>query len=444
MTASAESGRALGEGGARPAPVSKAGRIGALDVVRGFALLGILGPNIVSFAWPSPVMYDHGLIAESMRVTAPGDAVHAHANRLAEEIVGIFFFGKMMFLFSLLFGAGVVMYGKKFLSGETGSDSAAGGGGAGGGGGRLSDGWWLWYRRMGWLLAFGLLHGVLFWYGDILVWYAVCGLGVVWWARKLSARWLLLFGGGIYLVGTLVLTGLMALWMLSVSGNDDTMAQAIETEAGAYLGSYWEMVRYRAVYQLLLMYLLVLPFGFFWLCTGIMLLGMGLTRNGVLTGARSLSFYAWLAALGLGVGLYGTILVRTVLDEHAGPNAGMLFQGFGQFLGIPTSLGYMAILILLVKLGALRPLTGALASVGRMALTNYLLQTVICTTLFYTHGLGWYGTVQYPDLWLVMVGVWGVNIVVSVLWLRWFRFGPMEWLWRSLTYWKPQPMLRRL
>lgn len=424
MTDQAATGGAIAEGGVRPAPVSKAGRIGALDVVRGFALLGILGPNLVTFAWPSTVMYDHGLIAQAMEFTAPDQSINGPANDLAEQVIGVFFFGKMMFLFSLLFGAGVVMYGKKFE------------------GGRLTDGWWLWYRRMGWLLAIGLAHAVFLWFGDILVWYSVCGLGAVWWARKLSAKWLLLIGGGIYVAGSLVLTGLMGLWLLQMSGNSDAIMQALEMEANAYLGSYWEMVRYRALYQLLVMYLLVLPFGFFWLCTGIMLAGMGLTKCGVLTGERSLAFYAWTAALGLGVGLYGTILARSLLSEHGGEHGGMLFQGFGQLLGIPTSLGYMSIMILLVKLGRLRIVTGALAAVGRMALTNYLLQTVICTTLFYTHGLGWYGTVQYPELWVVMVSVWGVNIVVSVVWLRIFRFGPMEWLWRSLTYMKPQPMLR--
>jgi Predicted membrane protein len=113
-----------------------------------------------------------------------------------------------------------------------------------------------------------------------------------------------------------------------------------------------------------------------------------------------------------------------------------------QLCGIPTSLGYAAALIWCVKAGVLRPVLAALEAVGRMALSNYFLQTILCTTLFYGYGFGLFAKVGYPALFGVAAAVWAVNIAFSLLWLRVFRFGPAEWLWRTLTYLRPQPMRR--
>ncbi|MFT5422688.1 MAG: hypothetical protein ACI89L_000453 [Phycisphaerales bacterium] len=410
-----------------PRPVTESHRHQSLDVIRGFALLGILGPNVLAFAWPSIAMYDPGVIDQTVAILTPDTPPHTAANDLAHDITSVFFFGKMMFLFSLLFGAGVVMYARKF----EGRD--------------LKEGWWLWYRRMGWLLAIGLTHAVLFWYGDILVWYAVAGMGALWWVRKWSPKLQLLVGIGTYLLGAALMTGLMLLWVMFMGQSEQgeqSLTTAMNMEIEAYTGTYLMALKSRVV-MLLQMYLVVLPLGFFWMCSGIMMGGMALTRLGVLTGERSTRFYAVTAAIGLTVGLSGSYAAFTALEHSGFDNAGMLFQGFGQLIGIPTSLGYAASLILLLKLGVLRPLTAALAAVGRMALSNYLLQTIMATTIFYPHGLGHFGTVQYPELWVVMGGIWAFNIVFSLAWLRFFRFGPAEWLWRSLTYWQPQPMLRR-
>lgn len=409
-----------------PHPVTESHRHRSLDVVRGFALLGILGPNILSFAWPSIAMYDPTWVDQAAQLITPGVTPHAEANASAHLITSVFFFGKMMFLFSLLFGAGVVMYARKFEGRE------------------LKEGWWLWYRRIAWLLAFGIAHAVLFWYGDILVWYAACGLGAVWWVRRWRPRTQLLVGGGVYLAGSILLTAIMAVWVYSINtieGGGDQLNDMLTDEVKAYTGTFLSAMTHRVI-ALLTMYLFLLPFGFFWMCSGIMMAGMALTRTGVLTGERSTRFYAASAVAGLAIGIGGTSAALAALEHSGIDHAGMLFQGFGQLIGIPTSLGYAAALILLLKLGLLRPLTAALAAVGRMALSNYLLQTIIATTIFYPHGFGYFGTVQYPELWLVLGGIWAVNILFSLLWLRFFRFGPAEWLWRSLTYWERQPMLR--
>lgn len=409
-----------------PHPVTESHRHRSLDVLRGFALLGILGPNILSFSWPSMAMYDPGVIGQTVSALTPDTQTHTAANDLAHNITSVFFFGKMMFLFSLLFGAGVVMYARKFE------------------GGPLSEGWGLWYRRMGWLLAIGLAHAVFLWYGDILVWYAVAGMGALWWVRRWSPKVQLLVGLGSYLLGSMLMTGLMTLWVMFLSQSEQgaqSLDAALDMEIQAYTGTYLMALKSRVI-MLLQMYIVILPLGFFWIVSGIMMGGMALTRMGVLTGERSTRFYGWLAVIGLTVGLVGTSAAYFGLKNSGVEHAGMYFQGFGQLVGIPTSLGYAGLLIFLLKLGVLRPVTAVLAAIGRMALTNYLSHTIIATTIFYSHGFGYWGEIQYPQLWFVMGGIWAFNVVLSLVWLRFFRFGPAEWLWRSLTYWECQPMRR--
>ena len=117
---------------------------------------------------------------------------------------------------------------------------------------------------------------------------------------------------------------------------------------------------------------------------------------------------------------------------------------FSYWPSIAVSLGYVGVVMLVCQSAALRPLTRPFAAVGQMALTNYLLHTVICTTIFYGHGLGYYGSVDRLGQIGVVVGVWVVQLVVSPLWLRRFRFGPAEWVWRSLTYGERPPLRRAL
>ncbi len=410
-----------------PAPVAAPDRIVTLDVIRGFALLGILGPNILAFAWPSSTQFAPEIMGFTLELTS-GAEPHERANELGHRIVQIVFHGKMMFLFSLLFGAGVLMYARKF---DRKQDDASGRP-------RLSKGAGLWYTRCAWLLGIGLLHAFGLWYGDILVWYAIAGLGIVWWVRRLRPGWQFGLGAGLYLLGTGLLTGFMLLGMVFQGG--EAMLGDYPGELAAYTGSYLDGLKIRAG-QLLFTYIFLLPMGFGFSVTGLMTLGMALTKTGVLTGERSDRFYLAMGALGLTVGLTLTIAFLALLDQ-AVELPGFIFLGAGQLVGIPTALGYASVLILLVRRGWLRPVTAALASVGRMALSNYLLQTILCTTLFYGYALGLFGRVQYPQLWLVVAGVWTVNIVFSLLWLRAFRFGPAEWVWRSLTYLRPQPMLR--
>ena len=104
------------------------------------------------------------------------------------------------------------------------------------------------------------------------------------------------------------------------------------------------------------------------------------------------------------------------------------------------SMGYLAAIVGIVQAGWLAVLMRALSAVGRMAFSNYIMHTLICTTLFYGHGFGWFGKLQRHELYYVVAAIWLLQLVVSPLWLRKYRFGPLEWCWRSLSYWKRQPM----
>ena len=434
-----------------PRPVDARSRVESLDVIRGFALLGILGPNIIAFAWPQMAMYEPGAMGQAAEYLGRG--VNAAANQIGHTIVEVFFFGKMMLLFSLLFGAGVVMYARKFEGGPrcrkckhdlTGLDDRAACPECGSrkrARANLADGAGLWYTRSAWLLVFGLLHAFGLWYGDILVWYAVAALGMTWWIRRLEPMALMVLGGAMYLGGVIMMLLFMIIGLVAQEHGHHDFSATVIPEVVAYRGSYLQAFWSR-VPTLVMMYVIMIPIGFFWMASGMFAWGIALTKLGVLTGERSTRFYARLALFGLGGGLALTAAVLALLHASGTPMPGFVFQGVGQLVGAPISLGYAATMILLLKLGALRPLTSALAAVGRMALSNYFLQTLICTTLFYGYGFGYFAEIQYPWLFVVMGGIWAVNIVFSLLWLHFFRFGPAEWVWRSLTYMSLQPMRR--
>ena len=434
-----------------PAPVAAKSRVISLDIIRGFALLGILGPNIVVFAWPSAAMYG----AEGMGRAAEvmGAEPHLVANQVSHMVVQTFFLGKMMLLFSLLFGAGIVMYSRKFPTraqcDRCGHDL---GGSAEGepcpecdstvrAPRKLTDGAALWYQRCGWLLIIGLVHAYGLWFGDILVWYATAALGMVWWVRRLSVRWQMVLGTGLYLFGAAVMLLIMGVMIWTHHEGKHDIFATIGDELNAYRGGFVPAMVAR-FWMLLMMHVIMLPFTFFWMASGMFIWGMALTRTGVLTGERSSAFYAKLGVGSLLLGLLLTVGTILLLELPEVELIELLFQATAQLLGAPISIGYACLLIWIYKKGLLRPVTTALGAIGRMAMSNYLLQTLLCTTFFYGYGLGYYGEIQYPQLWLVVVSVWAINIVFSLLWLRRFRFGPAEWAWRSLTYFRLQPLLK--
>jgi uncharacterized protein len=400
-------------------PVSTTSRLETLDVLRGFALLGILAMNIRAMAGPfGSYMYPFGLFE------------YTGANRLAYVFTSTVFDLKMMGLFSMLFGVSVLLYAAK-SHGESVTTRA------------------LWFRRMFWLLLIGLAHAYLIWNGDILVPYALCGLLLLWWVRRLSAPALIVTSAGLLLVGAglsvghgLAWDGMtdaqradeLAMWMPSPSD--------LREQASALLGGYLDIVRYRALETLLFQTFFFAVF-FFWRCSGMMLLGMALYKAGFLDGRRSAGTYAAVAAIclpvGLGLAWVGTAELEQVAFSMPQRTIADLWNYGG---AVFASVGYAAALILVVKQGLLPGVRRTLAAVGQMALTNYLAQSVIASVLFLGWGFGFMGRLDYAGQLLVVAAIWAFQLVASRAWLARYRFGPAEWLWRSLTYWQRQPIHR--
>jgi uncharacterized protein len=398
-------------------PTGQTQRIVSLDVLRGFALLGILVVNIQSFA-----MVD----AAYMNPTAFGDLTGA--NYWVWLLTHVFFDQKFMSIFSMLFGAGMVLMADRAQAA-----------------GRPPD--WLHCRRMASLLVIGLLHAHLLWFGDILVLYAVCGL-VVYWFRRLNPIWLCVLGLGLISIGSGI--SLMSGWSMPYWGEEPLAqfeqgwqppAEVIEAEIATYRGSWLRQMEHRVPAALYFETLILVAWGF-WRAGGMMFIGMAFFKWGVFNATRSRQFYLWLIAAAVLVGvplvLYG---VRRNFAE--GWDVSYSFFWGGQYNGwgsILVCLGYVGLVMLFCQSQVLDPLRRSLAAVGQTALTNYLLQTILCTTLFYGHGFGLFGSVSRTGQVCVVIAVWAFQLIISPLWLKRFRFGPFEWVWRCMTYLRIQPL----
>jgi uncharacterized protein len=336
---------------------------------------------------------------------------------------------KFMTIFALLFGAGIVLLTNRLEK-------------------RGQSVWKIHYRRTVWLLLFGLAHAYLLWSGDILVLYVLCAL-VVFWFRKLSPRWLIPVGiVSLVVSSALVWAGgaTMSNWPPEIHERMQADWQpdrvTIQAEVEAYRGDWLAQMDVR-VHESLEMNTYGLVFVGFWRAGGLMLIGMALYKWGVLTAQRSRRFYVAMALVGLPAGL--TIVAYGVQQNFA-HNWDMAFSRFGPGLqfnywgSLLVSGGYIGLVMLWARWGGLTRLQSVLAAVGRMALSNYLLQTLIATTLFYGHGFGVFGAVERTGQIVIVLATWTFQLVWSPLWLHYFRFGPAEWLWRSLSYWRPQPM----
>lgn len=401
-------------------PVKPKERILALDMLRGVALLGILLMNIQSFAMPAAAYFNP---------TAYGDLTGA--NRAVWTFSHIFADQKFMTIFSILYGAGIILITRKLE--DRGQKSAG-----------------LHYRRTFWLLVIGLAHAYLLWYGDILVTYALAAL-VVYFFRKLSPRWLIVWG-----VLTLAIsTGLQLFTANSLaffppeqvtafaeSWQPD--AETIAWETAVYQGSYLDTFDHRIPASIEMNTASFLFWGM-WRAGGLMLIGMALFKLGVLTAQRSRRFYATMALVGFAAGLP---LVLIGLSRNFAADWSLTYARFvgvqwNYWGSLGVSLGYIALVMLAAKSARLQAALRPFAAVGRTALSNYLFQTIVATTLFYGYGFGLFGQVSRVGQLLIVLAIWGTQLALSTLWLRRFRFGPAEWLWRSLTYGRFQPIRQR-
>jgi uncharacterized protein len=303
------------------------------------------------------------------------------------------------------------------------------------------------YRRMFWLGLFGFLHGAFIWPGDILFMYALCGL-FAWIFRKLKLWILVTIALVLLLVPVTMLStfdqyienapqetreSMRAMWSPS--------PETVERQEAAYRGD-WPAQQKERFKAWLEMFSFIMLFG--WRVLGLMLLGIALFRTGLFSAAKPRGLYLFLVIFGLGSGLTLTALgvnfqETTGWDLVKGMGLGGLFNYFGSIL---ASLGYVGLIMLLCRSARLPGLQRRFAAVGRMAFTNYIMHSLICTTIFYGHGLGLFGRVN--RLWQLglVIAICVFQLWYSPLWLKRFRFGPLEWLWRTLTYLKWQPFRR--
>lgn len=401
-------------------PVTQSERVVSIDVLRGFALLGILMMNIQSFGLIG-AKYMNPMAAGKIEGTSYWIWWFSH----------VFFDTKMMAIFSLLFGAGIVLMWERFH--KTGRKFTG-----------------LHYRRTFWLIVFGLVHAHLLWMGDILFTYGVCGM-LVYWLCGLKPKWLIPIGlivvsvGSFnYLMGQAWISNMDEATKVEMMNDSWTPTQeAIDTEIEHYRGNWLEQSKHR-IPGAILMQTFLLPLLFLWRAGGLMLIGMGLYKLGVFSAERSTRFYLIGAIIGLVTGFATVIWGVVQNNQHDWSFEYSFFDGvqFNYWGSLLVSFGYICVVMLICKLNLLGWPRKSLAAVGQMALTNYLMQTLICTTIFYGHGLAMFQQMDRLQLLGVVLAVWVFQMIASPIWLKYFRFGPFEWLWRSLSYWRMQPLRR--
>lgn len=404
-------------------PISPAERIQVVDILRGFAIFGILLVNMELFNSP---------IYQVMMGLQVWDRL---ADRAADLAIRFLAEGKFYTIFSFLFGFGLAMQ-------MTRAESR---------GARFVP---LYARRLSVLLLIGAMHAVLLWMGDILMSYAVLGFLLILFRHR-SRKALILWAAASLLISILLTAGLVGLVELAESqfGRAEGSGRGVARLAGEYQrladqatrsygqGTFAEILQQR-IKDLKFIYsfeIFFLPHFF-----AMFLLGLYAGRRGVFESIPShLPFIRRVMAWGLGIGIVGN-LVFVIGGEYLELSEsflGGLVSSTAYTVGAPAlSAFYMSAITLLVQKDAWRQRLSPLAAVGRMALSNYLFQSLICTTIFYSYGLGLYGKVGPAAGAALTIAIFAVQIPLSVWWLRRFRFGPMEWLWRSLTYRRLQPM----
>ena len=209
----------------------------------------------------------------------------------------------------------------------------------------------------------------------------------------------------------------------------------IDDYRGGYVRTFQQRVKLIRAWNFMPAYFP--PFIDMW---AMMLIGMGLFRLGVLQGDRPMGFYRRLALIGYGIGVpLNAMSVYGMISSNFQPPYYGLWNIPHHAGRVAVVLAHASVIVMIVKGGALRRLTDRLAAVGQTALSNYIGTSIVCVLLFYTPGLGLMGQLQRYQLYGVVVGVWMLNLAWSPWWLRRYRFGPLEWCWRSLTYWRRQP-----
>ena len=421
-------------------PATSTKRINSVDIIRGISLFGILLMNITGF----------GLYKAYFDATNNGGATGWNLN--VWWMNTLFFEGTMRGMFSMLFGAGILL----FINGK--SENADGA--------RVTD---LYFRRLLWMLLFGVIHCyLLLWEGEILYTYAIVGM-FAFSFRHLKPKQLLIGAAIILIISTAFtvkdyfkykenfekatvakankvngkllnkeeITSIEK-WEAFVNEEKVTPEQ-LQLEMTARSKGYWSIV----MHKLPLNQYMETSFVYFinfWDTLAMMLWGMAFFKLGILKAVKSNRFYWLLALIGYSFGITinyfeGSHIVSSNFSVLSFYKTFMTYQ-----LGrIPTTCGHIGLIMLFVKSGILPFLQKALAAVGQMAFTNYITHSIICNIIFLGYGFAMYGKLQRYELYYIVISIWIFQLIFSPIWLKYFRFGPLEWLWRSLTYWKMQP-----
>lgn len=402
-----------------PALVPQVSRLPALDILRAIAVFGILPMNIQGFA-----LHDSAVLN-------PNACAWTDPLNVGVWVVTTALFGrKDLMLFAMMFGAGILMITDRCV--------AAG-----------RSALQIHVQRMAALVLIALVHAYLIWSGDILFTYAVCGMAVFA-CRNWPPKRLLLAGSALFLVPmVLLVVGQLAFPMLNaemraeVVASFEPSAEAINRHYDVFRGSWLAQMPAR-VSGALTQHTVLLLLAMGWVAAGMMLVGMGLYRLGYLTGQRSRDSYVrllvWTATPGLVLTAFGFWIN---FEQQWRAEFSMFIGRLPGELGAPLlALATVAAVMLFFARREKSRLAESLAAVGQMSLTNYLMHSVILTFLFYGTGLGWIGTLDRAGQLGIIVAIWLVQMVYSPIWLTYFRFGPAEWLWRSLAYVEWQPMRR--
>ena len=413
---------------ARLAPVDTGERVEVMDVLRGFALLGILLMNIEAFVGP---------LMESITGVNPR---FSGADRWMDAGIYVLVQGKFITLFSLLFGMGfAVMLERANATGRNGTA--------------------LYARRLLALLGIGLTHALLIWSGDILLTYALLGFVLLLFFRRTPVSRLPKWGIALYvlpLLLTVAMAGLSTLaqqdpqaaaeFQKGLAAQAQQIAALVDGERQAFgTGSYAQAVAQRATDTGAMLGFLVF-FGPTLL--GVFLLGAWFMRSGTIRDSVAhLPLFRHLRNLGFGIGLplmlwsawsYPTMSFSEI------SLSGAAAQVAGQVANLLLMLAYLSVIVLAMQLPVWADRLRWLAPAGRMALTNYLMQSVVCTLVFYGYGLGFFE--QLPRVWqpLFVLALFALQVMFSRSWLARYRLGPMEWLWRWMTYGQRPAMHRGL
>lgn len=387
------------------APIDERARIGVLDALRALALLGIFMVNLETFNRPWDTL------ANGMREGLAG------ADVAVAWCIQVLVTGKAWLLFSLLFGIGFALVQQRGVSDA------------------------VWKRRTWILLVIGLLHGVLLWPGDILRTYAL-------------AAFLLLALRGLPPprqrdLGLMLYLGIWAMFaaLMALAGDIELPADDAAAIAGrVYAEGGWVAVtaqRLRDLSTMLGSDLMSVP-----AALGMFLIGGWLLRSGRIRDADAhLRWHRLMAGVALPAGLLASVaIVSTVglnVTQAGGFGRWMLALALLQVAALPTALGMLSLVVLAWRRPRWRGALDRLAPAGRMALTHYLMQSLVASTLFYGYGLGQFGQWGPAMLLALAVVVFALQVLASHWWLARFRFGPVEWLWRWWTY-GHRPPLRRM